>query len=63
MTIREGKVYKGTSFYNSDILATIRDGKVYSGTSTYSSDILFSFDGTINFEEFVAVWYIVMSVR
>ena len=39
-TVRDGKVYKGTSQYTSDILLTIRDGRIYRGTSTYSKDIL-----------------------
>ena len=36
----EVKVFKGTSRYNSDILATVRDGKVYKGRSNYTSDIV-----------------------
>lgn len=58
----EVKVYKGTSKYTEDILATIRDGKVYEGTSTYRSDIRFSFDRPLTIEEFVAVWHAVFYV-
>ena len=54
-TIRDGQVYKGTSNYRSDIIATNRYGKVYRGTSNYSSDILFNIDGVLTIEEFVAV--------
>ena len=54
---RDGKLYRGTSTYTSDILATVRDGKVYSGTSSYTSDILFTVDGYLTVEEFVAVWH------
>jgi hypothetical protein len=57
MTIRDGKVYKGTSTYTSDVLATITDGKVYSGTSTYTRDIEFTINGNVTIEEFVAIWY------
>lgn len=56
------RVYKGTSSYTSDILATIRDGKVHSGTSPYTSDILFTVDGNLTIEEFVAVWHAAMYV-
>ena len=59
MTIRDGKIYKGTSVYNSDILATIRDGKVYKGTSVYNSDIMFTIKGNLTLVEFVAVWFAV----
>jgi hypothetical protein len=59
MTIRDGKIYSGTSVYTSDILATVRDGKVYKGTSVYTSDILFTIKGYLTIEEFVAVWYAV----
>jgi len=57
---QEVKVYKGTSNYNSDILATVRDGAVYDGRSSYRSDIRFTIDGPLTLGEFVAVWYSVM---
>ena len=56
----EVKVYKGTSTYNSDIVATVRDGVVYDGRSNYRSDIRFTLDGNLTLEEFVAVWHAVM---
>lgn len=59
MTIRDGKLFKGTSMYSSDVIANVKDGKVYSGTSSYNSDIEFSFDGNLTIEEFVAVWHAV----
>lgn len=59
MTIRDGKLFNGTSIYNSDVIANVKDGKVYSGTSSYNSDIEFSFDGNLTIEEFVAVWHTV----
>ena len=55
----EVKVYRGTSHYNSDIVATVRDGRVYSGRSSYRSDILFTIGGSLTVEEFVAVWHYV----
>ena len=58
----EVKVYRGTSTYSKDILATIRDGKVYAGNSQYTFDIRFTFDGPLLLEEFVAVWFAVMYV-
>ncbi len=59
MTIRDGKIYKGTSTYSSDIISHVKDGKVYNGTSPYSSAVLFSFEGNLTIEEFVAVWHAV----
>ena len=53
------KVYKGTSTYSSDIIATIKNGKVYTGTSSYSSDIQFTIDGYVTIEEFIAIWHAV----
>ena len=50
---------RGTSHYNSDIVATVRDGRVYSGRSSYRSDILFTIGGSLTVEEFVAVWHCV----
>jgi hypothetical protein len=59
MTIRDGKIYKGTSSYSSDVIATINGGKVYTGNSSYSSDIQFHIDGHVTIEEFVAIWFAV----
>jgi hypothetical protein len=59
MTIRDGKIYKGTSSYSSDVIATIKDGKVYTGNSSYSSDIQFSINGFVTIVEFVAIWHAV----
>ena len=59
MTIKEGKIYKGTSLYSSDVLATIKDGKVYSGNSSYTSNILFTIDGYVTIVELVAIWHAV----
>jgi hypothetical protein len=60
MTFRDGRIYRGTSNYNSDILATVRDGKVFNGTSSYTSDIRFTIDGNLTREEFTAVWHTVL---
>jgi hypothetical protein len=38
-TIRDGKVYRGSSSYSSDVVFTIKDGKLYKGNSNYNSDI------------------------
>ena len=59
MTIKDGKVYKGTSSYSGDVIATIRDGKVYTGNSSYSGDISFTIAGYVTIEEFVAIWHAV----
>jgi hypothetical protein len=59
MTIKDGKIYKGTSSYSSDVIATIEDGKIYTGNSSYSSDIQFSIDGHVTITEFVAIWHAV----
>jgi hypothetical protein len=59
MTIIDGKIYKGTSTYSGDVIATIRDNKVYTGNSSYSGDISFSIDGYVTIEEFVAIWHAV----
>ena len=63
MTVRDGKVYSGTSSYYSDIICTIQDGKVYSGTSTYYSDIVCTvrdrkvYDGTSSYYSDIAFHY------
>ncbi len=59
MTIKDSKIYKGTSSYSSDVIATIKSGKVYTGNSSYSSDIQFTIDGYVTIEEFVAIWHAV----
>ena len=53
------KVYKGTSSYSGDVIATIRDGKVYTGNSSYSGDISFTIDGYVTINDFVAIWHAV----
>ena len=62
MTIKDGKIYKGTSSYSGDVIATIRSGKVYTGNSSYSGDIAFTIDGYATIEEFVAIWHTVKYV-
>jgi hypothetical protein len=59
MTIRDGKIYRGTSSYTSDILAHYEDGRVYDKTSGYTSDILFTVKGDLTIEELAAVWWVV----
>ena len=59
MTIKDGKIYKGTSSSSYDVIASIKNGKVYSGTSSSSYDIQFTIGGNLTIEEFVAVWYAV----
>jgi hypothetical protein len=59
MNIKDGKIYKGTSTYSGDVIATIKDGKVYTGNSSYSGDIGFTIDGFVTIEEFIAVWHVV----
>ncbi|MBQ5578728.1 MAG: hypothetical protein IIT40_07790, partial [Prevotella sp.] len=38
-----GKIYKGHSKYDSDVLATWRENKLYRGTSPNQSDVLFTY--------------------
>jgi hypothetical protein len=59
MTIKDGKIYKGTSTYSNDVIATIKDGKVFTGNSSYSNDIQFNIDGYVTIIEFVAIWHTV----
>ena len=42
-SIKEDKIYRGNSNYNSDIILNIKDNKVYKNNSSYSSDIVYVF--------------------
>lgn len=56
---RPEEIYRGTSTFSNDIIATIEDGKVFSGNSSRLSDIQFSIDGNVTITEFVAIWHVV----
>jgi hypothetical protein len=57
-TLKDGKIYQGTSTYSGDVLATRKDRTVYKANSTYSGDILFTLDKAATLEEFVAIWHV-----
>lgn len=47
-TYKEGRLYRGTAMYSSQIAYTFKNGKIYKGDSSFQLDVLYTVkDGVI----------------
>lgn len=49
-TYRDGKLFKDTAMYTSQIAYTFRDGKIYKGDSSFLLDILYTIKNGVIYE-------------